>query len=197
MTRLTSLWTCYGDGNRDGVGSRPASFARTGRRRVRPGAILGRLSDLGAQKAGPERSRSPCASSPLRCRTMTPHRPRSRRASGSTRRRLSYGLEDVDHGALRYRWNKNVLEIGARHPSLQRYLGPKSEQYPGQDRLHFRVLLAEVVAEAPLLEALAREHRVEPQGLPKACRGMTTTGIFARMMSEFLPKAHGLMAPGV
>ena len=57
-------------------------------------------------------------------------------------------LEDVDHGALRYRWNKNVLEIGARHPSLKRYLGPKSERYPGQDALHFRVLLAEVVAEA-------------------------------------------------
>ena len=31
-------------------------------------------------------------------------------------------LEDVDHDAFRYRWNKNVLEIGARHPALKRYL---------------------------------------------------------------------------
>ncbi len=54
-------------------------------------------------------------------------------------------LEDVDHGALRYRWNKNVLEVGARHPSLKRYLGPKSEQYSGQDALHFRVLPAEAL----------------------------------------------------
>ena len=105
-------------------------------------------------------------------------------------------LEDVDHGALRYRWNRNVLEIGARHPSLKRYLGPKSEQYPGQDALHFRVLLAEVVAEA--LCARRLEGNIEAN--PRDFEGMSWDDYyryFARMMSEFLPKAHGLMAPGV
>ena len=105
-------------------------------------------------------------------------------------------LEDVDHGALRYRWNKNVLEIGARHPSLKRYLGPKSEQYPGQDALHFRVLLAEVVAEA----LCARRLQGNIEANPRDFENMSWDDYyrhFARMMSEFLPKAHGLMAPGV
>ncbi len=104
-------------------------------------------------------------------------------------------LEDVDHGALRYRWNKNVLEIGARHPALKRYLGPKSEQYPGQDELHFRVLLAEVVAEA----LCARRLQGNIEANPRDFEGMSWDEYyrhFARMMSEFLPKAHGLMAPG-
>ena len=105
-------------------------------------------------------------------------------------------LEDVDHGALRYRWNRNVLEIGARHPSLKRYLGPKSEQYPGQDELHFRVLLAEVVAEA----LCSRRLQGNIESNPGDFEGMAWDDYyrhFARMMSEFLPKAHGLMAPGV
>ena len=105
-------------------------------------------------------------------------------------------LEDVDHGALRYRWNRNVLEIGALHPSLKRYLGPKSEQYPGQDELHFRVLLAEVVAEA----LCARRLQGNIEANPRDFEGMSWDDYyrhFARMMSEFLPKAHGLMAPGV
>ncbi len=104
-------------------------------------------------------------------------------------------LEDVNHGALRYRWNKNVLEIGARHPSLKRYLGPKSEQYPGQDAMHFRVLLAEVVAEA----LCARRLQANIEANPRDFEGMSWDDYyrhFARMMSEFLPKAHGLMAPG-
>ena len=104
-------------------------------------------------------------------------------------------LEDVDHGALRYRWNKNVLEIGARHPSLKRYLGPKSEQYPEQDTLHFRVLLAEVVAEA----LCARRLQGNIDANPRDFEGMSWDEYYrhyARMMSEFLPKAHGLMAPG-
>jgi len=105
-------------------------------------------------------------------------------------------LEDVDHGALRYRWNKNVLEIGARHPALKRYLGPKSEQYPGQDSIQFRVLLAEVVAEA----LCARRLQGNIEANPRDFEGMSWDDYyrhFARMMSEFLPKAHGLMAPGV
>ena len=100
-------------------------------------------------------------------------------------------LEDVDHGALRYRWNRNVLEIGARHPSLKRYLGPKSDQYPGQDALHFRVLLAEALC--------LRRLQGNIEANPRDFEGMSWDEYyrhFARMMAEFLPKAHGLMAPG-
>ena len=103
-------------------------------------------------------------------------------------------LEDVDHGALRYRWKKNVLEVGALHPSLKRYLGPKAESYPGQNATHFRVLLAEVVAEA--LCARRLEGNIEAN--PSDFEGMTWDDYyrhFAQLMSRFLPKAHALMAP--
>ena len=105
-------------------------------------------------------------------------------------------LEDVDHGALRYRWNKNVLEVGARHPSLKRYLGPKSERYPGQDALHFRVLLAEVVAEALCARRLQGNIEANP-GDFEAMSWDDYYRHFSELMSRFLPKAHGLMAPGV
>ncbi len=103
-------------------------------------------------------------------------------------------LEDVDHGALRYRWNKNVLEIGARHPSLKRYLGPKSERYPGQDELHFRILLAEVVAEALCARRLQGNIEANP-GDFEAMSWDDYYRYFSELMSRFLPKAQGLMAP--
>ena len=103
-------------------------------------------------------------------------------------------LEDVDHGALRYRWNKNVLEIGARHPSLNRYLGPKSERYPGQDELHFRVLLAEVVAEALCARRLEGNIQANP-GDFEAMSWDDYYRHFSELLSRFLPKAHALMAP--
>ena len=105
-------------------------------------------------------------------------------------------LEDVNHGALRYRWNRNVLEIGARHPSLQRYLGRKSESYPGQDDLHFRVLLAEVVAEALCARRLEGNVKANPGDF----EGMSWDDYyrhFAELMSRFLPNAHQLMAPEI
>ena len=105
-------------------------------------------------------------------------------------------LEDVDHGAFRYRWNKNVLEIAARHPSLKPYLGPKSEGFPGQDELHFRVLVAEVVAEA----LCARRLQGNIEANPSDFETMSWDDYyrhFSDLKSRFLPKAHRLMAPGV
>ena len=62
--------------------------------------------------------------------------------------------------------------------------------------LHFRVLLAEVVAEA----LCARRLQGNIEANPRDFEGMSWDDYyrhFAGMMSEFLPKAHGLMAPGV
>ena len=63
-------------------------------------------------------------------------------------------LEDIDLKSQRSRWNGNVLEIAARHPSIRRYLGSKSEEFPGQRHKHFRLLLAEVVADAVVPEGV-------------------------------------------
>ena len=107
---------------------------------------------------------------------------------------IAIKLEDIDYGDRRYRWNKNVLEIGARHPSLQRYLGPKTESYPGQDDVQFRVLLAEVVAEA----LCARRLQGNIEANPGDFEGISWDDYyrhFTQLMSRFLPKAHSLMVP--
>ena len=60
--------------------------------------------------------------------------------------------------------------------------------------MHFRVLLAEVVAEA--LCARRLESNIEAN--PNDFEGMTWDDYyrhFAQLMSRFLPKAHALMAP--
>ena len=61
--------------------------------------------------------------------------------------------------------------------------------------LHFRVPLAEVVAEA----LCARRLQGNIEANPRDFEGMSWDEYhrhFARMMSELPPKAHGLMAPG-
>ena len=61
--------------------------------------------------------------------------------------------------------------------------------------MHFRVLLAEVVAEA----LCARRLQANIEANPRDFEGMSWDDYyrhFARMMSEFLPKTHGLIAPG-
>ncbi len=105
---------------------------------------------------------------------------------------VSIRVQDADYSPQRYRWNRNVLEIGARHASLKRYLGPRTDRYPRQDEIHCRVLFAEIVAEAVCERAL--RWRVEAQ--PRDYEGEGWEGLFrdySRMMSRFLPEAHRYM----
>ena len=103
-------------------------------------------------------------------------------------------LEDVDHGAMRYHWKKNELEIAARHPSLSRYLGPKAEKFPGQEDRHFRVLLAEIVADAACSQLLRQNIRANPADYENADWDQYYAE-FSEYMTEFLPKAHALVLP--
>jgi hypothetical protein len=103
-------------------------------------------------------------------------------------------LEDIDHGAMRYRWKKNELEIAARHPSLARYLGSKAEGFPGQEERHFRVLLAEIVADAVCSELLRRNIDANPFDYENADWN-TYYADFSEYMTSFLPTAHKLVVP--
>ena len=103
-------------------------------------------------------------------------------------------LEDIDLKSQRSQWNGNVLEIAARHPSIRRYLRSKSEEFPGQRHKHFRLLLAEVVADAVVRKALSSFERDGEYD------GEVTDWDFYyaeyhRMMSKFLPDAHKLQVP--
>ena len=103
-------------------------------------------------------------------------------------------LVDISHGNQRYKWTKDVLEIAARHPSLSRYLGPKSEQFPGQEQSYFRVLLAEIVADALCSKILGQNTQTRPEDYEFADWDHYYSE-FSELMSEFLPDAHESVYP--
>ena len=98
-------------------------------------------------------------------------------------------VEDLDLGNQRYRWRQNVLELGAKHPSLKRYLGTKSEGFPGQDSKHFRLLTAEIVADAVCTKLIAyREQNLEYEDDNTDWNFYYS--VYCGLMTEFLPIAH-------
>jgi len=107
---------------------------------------------------------------------------------------LKIKLEDIDHGNQRYRWRQNVLEIAARHPSLRRYLGDSQKGFPGQELAHFRVLLAEVVADAVCQRLVGQIVRASPEDFENADWD-EYYAIYSKYMTAFLPKAHKLQFP--
>jgi len=67
---------------------------------------------------------------------------------------------EEDFSPSRYKWKTDqLLEIGAKHPTIRRYLGTpdEGEGYPGINSRDYRLVLAEVVAEALAFKML-QEH---------------------------------------
>ena len=100
---------------------------------------------------------------------------------------------EEDFSPLRYKWDMPndpfQLLIGARHPSIRRYLGePKDSEYPGINNPLYHAVLAEVIAEALAFKILERDFKRRGQG------GMlyyTDTDLyFHRHFSDFLAIAH-------
>ena len=72
-------------------------------------------------------------------------------------------LRPEDYGKFRARWadherEPNLLLVSARHKSLSRYLGPEPD-FEGQTSAHFRVILAEIVAESVCRKSLTLEAK--------------------------------------
>jgi hypothetical protein len=107
---------------------------------------------------------------------------------------LSIRLEDIDLGDQRYRWRQNVLEIAAKHPSIRRYLGDKAQGFPGQEARHFRVLIAEIVAQAVCAQVISRNALTSPEDYSGADWD-DYYAEFSRLMTRFLPTAHKLQCP--
>ncbi len=107
---------------------------------------------------------------------------------------LQIKLEDIDHKNQRYRWRQNLLEIAAKHPSLKRYLGRKEDGFPGQDSKHFRLLLAEIVADAVCAQLLSRNIQDNPEEFEEADWDLYYAE-YSKYMTEFLPIAHKLQCP--
>ena len=105
-------------------------------------------------------------------------------------------IEDISHGNQRYKWTNNVIEIAALHPSLSRYLGPKEKQFPGQEKSYFRVLLAEIVADAICSKILDERTQTDFEDYRGADWDRYYAD-FSELMNEFLPDAHELVFPDI
>ncbi|MFC2085776.1 hypothetical protein ACFLRO_01045 [Bacteroidota bacterium] len=108
--------------------------------------------------------------------------------------RISIRLEDIDLTNQRYRWRKNELEIAAKHPSLSRYLGSKADGFPGQETPHFRLLLAEIVAEAVCAQLLGENTKTNPHDFEDADWDLYYAEL-SKLKTRFLPIAHELVIP--
>ncbi len=86
-------------------------------------------------------------------------------------------------------WEGNVLKISTLDKSIKRYLGPQSKGWPGQHSLHFRTLLAEVVA----FHSFRRVVDSPARRLPS-----TALDVYRRHLqleTKYVPRIHGVLLP--
>jgi hypothetical protein len=96
-------------------------------------------------------------------------------------------------GQWRAQWDRqkpNRLKVFAQHPTLARYLGSHEAGYPGQETPHFRVLLAEIVAEKVVQRILEGKLESNPSLFQDQ---MAFFFIHTEEMTSFLPIAHQIM----
>lgn len=116
---------------------------------------------------------------------------------------LKIELKDEDFGTYRAKWGDHegqpyLLLISAKHLSLKRYLGPAPD-FIGRDSVHFRAILAEIVAESICRKSLMMESTQQSWMFKWAdlkedylVADAVMTELLKRM-KEFLPIAHQIM----
>lgn len=116
---------------------------------------------------------------------------------------LKIEFTNEDFGNYRARWGDNegrpyLLQISARHPSIKRYLGSAPE-YIGRDSVHFRAILAEIVAESICRKSLSLESKQHAwlfQWANYKDDNLILDSVLSELqkrMKEFLPVSHQIM----
>jgi hypothetical protein len=114
---------------------------------------------------------------------------------------LEFKIVSKNLGVYRAAWvldKPNLLEISATHDCIKRYLGPEPD-YAGQDQPHFRVLLAEIVAERICMKALEKEVLSRPWDFKNDFTGSpeivltTVSAHLQKRMRDFVSTAHCCM----
>ena len=80
---------------------------------------------------------------------------------------IEFKIVPEDLGQQRAVWDPPpdgyLLKISALHESVGRYLGPRRDEYPGQNEPHFRVLLAEIAAASVCRRLLTEKSKKRKQ----------------------------------
>ena len=103
-------------------------------------------------------------------------------------------LVDDDFTNQRSMWRQNLLLIATKHPSVRRYLEPAEENRSAQESPHFRLLMAEIVADAVCSKAL-ESHIQENMEEYEGADWHTYYAEYSKLMTQFLPIAHKLQCP--
>jgi len=103
---------------------------------------------------------------------------------------ITFQLVSHDLGAnYRAVWDRkepNKLLITTQHESIQRYLGPEDENYPGQNGEAFRVLLAELISDNVCRRIVEEHARAQPHQFDSDKVYL----LHNKLMKEFTPIAH-------
>ncbi|MDP2649842.1 MAG: hypothetical protein Q8P10_03275 [bacterium] len=134
---------------------------------------------------------------PTIIKTIFQHKEISTRLIVLPSKELGHNIEikvvDEDLGEQRAVWDGDLLKIGGRHSSVRRYLGPAPD-FSNQDSIHFRLLLAELIADnvaRRVLELNAQKNIGEYED-------MDVSSFYNRhrkYMNDFLEIAHEIQIP--
>jgi len=110
----------------------------------------------------------------------------------SERSGINFEFDPVeeDFSPVRYKWeNSYQLKIGAKHPSVRRYLGELVESvYENIDSPLYHAVLAEIIAEALAFEILGRQFKIK--GEEGSLDFEATDLYFHQNFSKFLKITH-------
>lgn len=102
-------------------------------------------------------------------------------------------IVDEDIGDQRAVLVENVVKINGRHKNIKRYLGPPPI-FSGQDSIHFRLLMAELIADTVARRVL----ELNAQRNVSEYKDMDVTSFYRKhreLMNAFLEKAHQIQIP--
>ena len=81
-----------------------------------------------------------------------------------------------------------TLKVNALDPSVKAYLGPKQDNWPGQETPHFNAMLAEILASAVVRQKLQRKY-------PEARGVALLFGEYQGELAKLLPRVHSALLP--
>ncbi len=81
-----------------------------------------------------------------------------------------------------------TLMVNALDPSVKAYLGPKQDNWPGQETPHFNAMLAEILASAVVRQKLQRKY-------PEARGVGLLFGEYQGELAKLLPRVHSALVP--
>ena len=107
-------------------------------------------------------------------------------ASGVGGLRIKYEELEINQRAL---LEGSTLTVNASDPTIGRYLGKRQDGWPGQDGLHFRTMLAEVVTSTVARHVIQRRHVQE--------KAESYRLFFEHMAlaEKWLPRVHRVLIP--